>query len=175
METERLILRNFMEDDCISCFRNFGKDKSIGQFIPLFPMLHLDEMERLIKTLIPNLNAWLIIEKDTGQPVGYVTMDIPYHQLKIGEIGYLIGERFQRKGFAGEAIAIVLYEYFMNKDLYMIEAKYMECNDGSANLLRNLGFREDGRLRERRIDFQSGDRKDLIVCSITKQEFLAGK
>lgn len=175
METERLILRNFMEDDSISCFRNFGKDDSPGQFIPLFPMQHLKEMDRFIKTLIPNLNAWLIIEKVTRQPVGYVTIDIPYHQLKVGEIGYLIGERFQKKGYAGEAASIILYEYFMNRDLYMIEAKYMECNDDSANLLRKLGFHEDGRLRERRIDFQSGDRKDLIVCSITKKEFLNRK
>ena len=47
-------------------------------------------------------NAWLITEKQSGACIGYVTMDIPYPQLAIGEIGYVIGEKYQRKGYASE-------------------------------------------------------------------------
>ena len=37
--------------------------------------------------LADNENAWLITEKQSGACIGYVTMDIPYPQLAIGETG----------------------------------------------------------------------------------------
>lgn len=175
MESTRLLLRNFIESDAKSCFENFGKDKNLGRFIPLFPMKGANEMEQFVKTLIPNHNAWIIIEKSTQQAVGYITVDIPYPQLKIGEIGYVIGEKFQKNGYASEAVNVILYEYLLNRDLYMIEAKYNEHNIASANLLGNMGFHQDGRLRDRRIDLVSGDRNDLVICSMTKNEYIAYK
>lgn len=173
MESTRLLLRNFMEEDTKSCFENFGKDKNPGRFIPLFPMKDIFEMERFVKMLIPNQNAWILIEKSIRQAVGYITVDIPYPQLKIGEIGYVIGEKFQKNGYASEAINSILHEYLLNRDLYMIEAKYNEHNAASANLLGKMGFHQDGRLRDRRIDLVSGNRSDLMICSITKDEYIA--
>ena len=40
----------------------------------------------------------------------------------------------------------------------------------SGNLLKKLGFQFDGVLRNRRIDIDSGERKNLVICSITKEE-----
>lgn len=39
-------------------------------------------------------NAWLLMEKKSRDAVGYVTMDIPYEILKIGEVGYVVGEKY---------------------------------------------------------------------------------
>lgn len=103
MESTRLLLRNFIENDAEGCFDNFGKDKSSGRFIPLFPMKDANEMEQFVKSLIPNHNAWILIEKSTQQAVG---------------------------------------------------------------------FHQDGRLRDRRIDLVSGDRSDLVICSMTKDEYM---
>lgn len=171
VESTRLVLRNFTEGDVKSCFENFGKDKNLGRFIPLFPMKTIDEMEQLIKALIPNHDAWAIVEKHTQQIIGYLTIDIPYPQLKIGEIGYIIGEKFQHNGYAREAVNVILNEYLVVKDLFMIEAKYNIHNAASANLLKKVGFREEARLRDRRIDCLTGNRSDLIICSITKNEY----
>ena len=172
MESARLLLRNFIENDAESCFDNIGRDKSPNRFIPIFPMKDANEMEQFVKLLIPNHNAWILIEKSTQQAVGYITVDIPYPQLKIGEIGYIIGEKFQKNGYASEAVDVILHEYLLNRDLFMIEAKYNEHNTASANLLGKLGFHQDGRLRDRRIDLVSGDRSDLVICSITKDEYM---
>ena len=56
-----------------------------------------EQMQSFVNVLADNENAWLITEKQSGACIGYVTMDIPYPQLAIG-IGYVIGEKYQRKG-----------------------------------------------------------------------------
>lgn len=175
MDTTRLLIRNFQKKDATGCFRNWGQDNSLGKYIILYPMKNLQEMENFINLLALNKDAWVVIEKNTREPIGYITVDIPYQQLKIGEIAYAFGEEFQGRGYAQEAVACVLKEYFLNRDLYMIEAKYNETNVASAKLLQKMGFRIDGRLRDRRIDIASGKRNDLIVCSMIKEEFLQWK
>ena len=102
-------------------------------------------------------------------------MDIPYPQLGVGEIGYVIGEKFQRNGYAKEAVESVVKEYLINRDLYLIEAKCNEDNKASQQLLKKIGFLEEARLRERRIDFDSGIRKDVLIYSITKKGSTKGR
>ena len=81
-----------------------------------------------------------------------------------------IGAKYQHQGYALEALNCVLEEYLINRRLYMIEAKYNETNIASKNLLQKLGFHIDGILRERRIDFASGKRTNLVICSLTSEE-----
>lgn len=57
-----------------------------------------EQMQSFVNALADNENAWLITEKQSGAYIRYVTMDIPYPQLAIWEIGYVIGEKYQRKG-----------------------------------------------------------------------------
>ena len=106
------------------------------------------------------------------QPIGYITIDIPYPQLQIGEIGYVIGEKFQHLGYASEAVSCILKEYFTNQDLYLIEAKYNEGNMASGKLLERLGFQKECSLRDRRIDQQTKKRTNLCICSVTQEEYL---
>lgn len=82
----------------------------------------------------------------------------------------MIGERFQNKGYAFEALQCIIQEYLVKRDMYMLEAKYNISNMASGNLLKKLGFQIDGELRNRRIDIASGERKNLVICSITKGE-----
>lgn len=97
-----------------------------------------------------------------------MTVDIPYPQLAIGEIGYVIGEHFQRKGYAYESVSELLRIYFQEKSLYMMETKYNINNVSDKKLLKKLGFVTDGILRNRRIDLKTGLRCDLVVCSICR-------
>ena len=98
-------------------------------------------------------------------------MDIPYDILGIGEIAYLLGEKYQHRGYALEAMEAVIAYLFMERKLYMIEAKYNEDNIASGNLLKRLGFQMDGILRDRRIDRETGKRSSLVVCSITQNDY----
>lgn len=147
METERLIIRSFEKSDSIKCYENWGQDESIGRYITMFPMKALSEMNALVSCFAKNPNVWLIEEKITHEPVGYISVDIPYEWLGVGEIGYALGEKFRRRGYAKEALKRVISYLFEERQLYLIEAKYNETNQASAGLLNGLGFRTDGVLR----------------------------
>ena len=171
METDRLILRHFCEDDSADCYANFGKEENLGQFIAIFPIKDSNEMKKWIREWSANLHMWAVVEKRTLQPIGYITVDIPYPQLQIGEIGYVIGEKFQHSGYASEAVSCILNEYFINQHLYLIEAKYNEINTASSRLLQRLGFQRECSLRDRRMDQQTNKRTNLCICSITQEEY----
>ena len=170
IRTTRLNLRNFEITDTENCYNNWGQDISLGKFIAYYPMKSIQEMESFISAMVNNKDSWVICLKDET-PIGYISMDIPYPQLGVGEIGYVIGEKFQRNGYAREAVSAVAKEYLINRDLYLIEAKCNEDNKVSQILLNKIGFLEEARLRDRRIDFDSGIRKDVLIYSITKKSF----
>ncbi len=169
-ETERLCIRHFDLADVDSCYKGWGQDEQLGKFIVGYPMAK-ETMESFVMAMAGNENAWVIAEKKSGQCIGYMTVDIPYPQLAIGEIGYVIGEHFQRKGYAYEAVSELLRIYFKEKSMYMMEAKYNVNNVSSEKLLKKLGFVTDGILRHRRIDLQTGQRCDLVVCSLCWDEY----
>lgn len=172
LETERLRIRNFHRSDVGSCWESWGQDKSLGQYLVPYPMTDLGQMEELVRGFLSNKDAWVIVDKGPEKIVGYITVDIPYRQLGVGEIGYVIGEKYQKRGYAFEAIHCILAEYLINQELYMIEAKCNEENHASLKLLEKAGFHVDGRLRGRRMNLLTGERKDLIVASVTQEEFL---
>ena len=100
----------------------------------------------------------------------YNTLYWPYDKLKIGEIGYVIAEKYQHCGYAYEALSCIVKKYLFEKELYMLEAKYNETNIASCKLLNKLGFQFEASLRGRRIDGLTGKRNDLVICSITRDE-----
>lgn len=171
VETERLRIRNFHRSDVGPCWESWGQDESLGQYIASYPMTDLGQMEELVRGFLSNEDAWVIEDKGSEKIVGYITMDIPYRQLGVGEIGYVIGEKYQKHGYAFEAIHCILAEYLINRGLYMIEAKCNETNHASLKLLEKAGFHVDGRLRGRRMNLLTGERTDLIVASVTQAEF----
>lgn len=175
METERLFLRGFVSEDAEGCFRSWGQDAQLGRYVLPYPMTDAEQMRGLVEALARDENAWLVVEKACGVPIGYVTVDIPYAQLGIGEIGYVIGERFQHKGYASEAVRCVAQEYLAQRGLFLLEAKVNAQNAPSVRLLERPGFQVDGRLRGRRMDLATGERCDLIVCSVTRDEWNTGK
>ena len=169
IETDRLLIRHFVMEDAKACLDGWGQDSHLGAFIVAYPMAG-EQMQSFVNVLADNENAWLITEKQSGACIGYVTMDIPHPQLAIGEIGYVIGEKYQRKGYASEALLCLLKVYLKDRKLYMVEAKYNEENVSSARLLHNLGFKKEAVLRGRRMNLQTGERNNLIVCSVTQEE-----
>jgi len=102
--------------------------------------------------------------------MGILYFDIPYQELRIGEIGYVIGEKWHGKGYGTEAVKKMISEYLSKDRLYLIEAKCNIDNKPSLNLLEKVGFIKDGVLRKRRIDKNTGEYRDLVVYSITTND-----
>lgn len=171
-ETERLLIRNFVPEDAASCMESWGRDVNLGRYILSYPMKDPEQMKSFAEFMSKQRNAWLLMEKKSRDAVGYVTVDIPYEILKIGEVGYVIGEKYQGNGYAAEALRFLLHMYFTERDLYLVEARYNASNIASSKVLDRLGFRKKAVLRGRRMDGITMERNDMVVCSLTKEEFM---
>ncbi|MEZ3473785.1 MAG: GNAT family N-acetyltransferase [Lachnospiraceae bacterium] len=64
----------------------------------------------------------------------------------MGELGYIIGEKYQKQGYAFEAAKCILQEYLINRGFYLLEAKCNETNRASLKVLEKLGFRIEAAL-----------------------------
>ena len=89
------------------------------------------------------------------------------------EVGYMIGAEFQGNGYATEAMIMLISHLFGDLGLRKISAQTGEFNKPSVALLKKLGFKQDGRLRQHHeLD---GKFYDDLIFSLFSGEFLLNK
>ena len=93
--------------------------------------------------------------------------------LRNGTFGYglAIHPQQRRKGYASEAIWLVLRHYFHERRYQKCNASAYSFNEPSQRLHERLGFTLEGRLR--RIIYTGGEYHDELLYGITREEFEA--
>lgn len=152
-ETDRLIMRHFLPDDVEKCMESWGKDTNLGRYIIDYPMTDIVQMKNFVESMSRQKNAWVLVEKESNDIVGYV-----------------IGEKYQGNKYSYEALKYLLQIYFTEYGLYLIEVKYNASNKASEQILQRLGFKKEAVLRGRRMNFLTGERNDMVICSIDRKE-----
>ncbi len=85
------------------------------------------------------------------------------------EIGFFIGPLHRGRGYAREAISLLLARLFGEMNINKVTAQTGEFNEPSIRLLKGLGFSLDGRLRRHHL---VGDiYYDDLLFSLLKDEF----
>ena len=69
----------------------------------------------------------------------------------IAEIGYLLGECYQGKGYIGKSLARLIQYAFHEMDIQMVYAEVENGNERSVNVLTKAGFQEDYPLENKRL------------------------
>jgi hypothetical protein len=93
---------------------------------------------------------------------------IDYNDLR-GEVGYWLGRAYWGKGYAKEALSLLLGFCFGRLRLNKVSATVLAFNERSANLLLSLNFRKDGTLRQNTLHGEAF--VDDLVFSILRQEY----
>ncbi|WP_234117827.1 GNAT family N-acetyltransferase [Clostridium hydrogenum] len=176
LETDRLRLRRFTTTDIEQSFINWASDSNSSKYIAYYPHKNKSDTENMINQWIQSYEnkctyIWAIEVKETGEVIGNISASVPFAALEICEIAYMLGSSWWHKGYALEALKKVLDYLFSHEDFYMVEAKYNITNKASGKLLHKVGMKQDGILRHRRIDKESGERNDLAICSLLKSEY----
>lgn len=90
-----------------------------------------------------------LVRDGAGEVVGRVNLfDVRYGDFERAEIGYRIGQRHNGKGYATQAVALVLKDAFEKYGLHGVDANVTPDNIGSQIVLIRNGFEFVGRARE---------------------------
>jgi RimJ/RimL family protein N-acetyltransferase len=167
LETERLYLRPFNEDDVDAVFA-MRSDSDVMRFIRE-PQTSRSEAESWINLIssrweTEKIGFCAVIEKSSGKYIGWCGL---WRLPETGEteVGYALIKDFRGRGYAVEAAEAFLIYGFETLQLKEIVAVARPENRASWRVMERLGMTYDytGRFYER----------DLVHYSITRKEFFA--
>ena len=140
LQTERLILRKFTENDLEALYRIYS-DQEVNRFLPWFPLKSLDEAEALYQERYvkiygePQGYAYAICFKEENVPMGYVHASMEGHH----DFGYGLMKEFWHCGIVSEAAKAVVNQ--VKKDgVPFLTATHDKNNPRSGGVMRNIGM-----------------------------------
>lgn len=110
LETERLKLRKFNQEDAEDMYNNWASDAEVTKYLTWPTHSSIEVTKRVVGMWIDDYEngeyyQWAIELKETGQVIGSISlMNIDNH-IENCEIGYCIGKEFWNKGIVTEAFS----------------------------------------------------------------------
>jgi RimJ/RimL family protein N-acetyltransferase len=145
-------LRKLTKADAPSLYEN-ARDKEISKYTFIPHPYRLEDARRFIRL---TQRQWhkdkgynLGIElKSTGRVIGMIGLAKVDWKNKSAELGYWLGKRYWGKGYAAEAVKLMLWFGFGKLKLVRIWVRVFHHNHASARLLEKCGFTREGYLRK---------------------------
>jgi len=174
--TERLFIRPVCIEDAASIFR-YRSDSDTNKYLSLIPQSVEDIAAFIDKTSL-EINVpgtwfqFVIIEQASDMLIG----DIGIHFLDTDsesrqvEIGYTLDKEFRRKGYATEALKIIIPYLINSLNKHRIIASIDPTNTDSIRLVERLGFRKEAHFVESL--FFHGKWVDDVVYAILAKEWI---
>lgn len=100
--------------------------------------------------------------------VGIVNIDYINNS---GEVTYFIGQLYWNKGFATEAVQLMLAYGFQELGLERVQGRSMTCNPASLKVMQKCGFTYEGLARHE--VFKAGKYVDVWHAAIIKEDYLS--
>jgi Acetyltransferases, including N-acetylases of ribosomal proteins len=89
------------------------------------------------------------------------------------EVGLMLKGEHRNKGYGKAAMKIVLQYAFNERRLNKCNADCIDCNIASAALMKSLGFKQEGTVRE--AIFYGGKYHDRLIFGLTAAEYNSEK
>lgn len=144
METARLILRKWTEEDAASLFE-YAKDPEVGPIAGWPPINSIDESKNIIENVLNGAECYAICEKNNDIAIGSIELKLNGHTDMTErddecELGYWIGKPFWGRGYMPEAAKELLKRGFDELGMTKIWCGYYDGNQKSKRVQEKLGF-----------------------------------
>ena len=173
LDTARLRLRAFTLDDAPDV-RRYVSDRDVAAMTLSIPHPYPEDgAEKWISTHAAKyaeseLASFAITERESDALVGAIGLH-PEPAHGRAELGYWIGKPFWGRGYATEAARAVIAFGFESVGLNKIHAAVFIKNPASDRVIRKLGMKWEGRLREH--DLKWGVYEDIDVYALLAREW----
>lgn len=140
IETPRLLLRPWREDDAPALFR-YASDPRVGPCCGWTP--HRDEAHSLdvIRKVLIDEHTWAVTEKGDDGPIGSVSYFFSRDTRPAGEpeIGYWLAVPYWGRGYIPEAVR-ALTEHIFQEGYRYVWCAHFEENVRSRRVIEKCGF-----------------------------------
>lgn len=146
IETERLILRPWGEEDAESLFK-YAHDPAVGPVAGWPPHTSVENSREIIRTVFAAPEIYAVVLRATGEPVGSCGIMFADSQhsaetsSREAEIGYWIGKPYWGQGLIPEAVRALLSRTFDGLGLDAVWCGYYDGNIKSKRVCEKCGFR----------------------------------
>ena len=153
IETDRLVLRRFKEEDALLMFKNWAADPKVTRFLSWKPHEDIEVTKEKVNEWIEGYKNdstynWIIELKELGEPVGAIAAVKINEKINSCEIGYCIGSKFWNKGITTEALKAVIDFMISEVGINRVEALHDTNNIASGKVMKKAGMKFEGDLRE---------------------------
>ncbi|HUP26933.1 MAG TPA: GNAT family protein [Chloroflexia bacterium] len=174
LETERLILREFVEADWRAMFAyqsdplylrfnpwDQGSEEKAREFVAMF-MRNQTEEPRI------KFQLAIVLPGQEDTVIGNCGIRLQHAGDREAEMGYELAPWHWGKGYATEAAGAMLSFGFEELNLHRVSAHCIAENTGSARVLEKLGMKQEGRLREK--EWMKGRWWDTLLYAVLRDE-----
>lgn len=174
IETDRLILRKFVEGDATAAFYNWTSDDKVTEFLRWPTHTDIAITESVINDWITesekdDFYQWAIVLKELNEPIGVIGVVDRNESLNMLHIGYCIGSKWWHHGITSEAFSAIIPYLFEEVGANRIESQHDPCNPHSGNVMKKCGLVYEGTLRQ--ADYSNKGIVDACMYSILKEDW----
>jgi ribosomal-protein-alanine N-acetyltransferase len=164
VETERLLLKNYSENDLESIYK-LKSEPLIWKYSTMAVSTDINESRKYLFSLLKNYDDnkycfQALFLKDTQEYVGEAGILSFYKQDLRAVVGFNLLPEFWKRGYATEITIGLVKFLFEEMKVERIEALVVEENEASRKVLEKSGFIIEGLLR----NFACIDQKFVNVC-----------
>lgn len=173
IETDRLILRRFKDDDYKKVYTNWTSDSKTTRFLNW----DTNENEDLTKVYIESKKElyenefffdWIVVRKEDNEPIGEISCVKFSNIHRLCEVGNCYGSKYWNKGYGTEALKAFI-DYMLNQvQVDMVIACHSESNATSGRVLKKAGMKFDAILPDYVVNKETGKRECQVYYSIQR-------
>jgi RimJ/RimL family protein N-acetyltransferase len=173
LRTPRLLLRLPTHDDAPALLSLFG-DPAVVRYMTIEPLADLEAARAFVDEIRAGVYSgellqWAVCTSGDDRLVGTCTLFAIDRRHRRAEIGFALAPTSRGRGLMREAVRAVIEHAFTALELHRLEADADPRNAPSLRLLESLGFRHEGRLRERY--HQLGEWQDAALFGLLRREW----
>lgn len=144
METERILLRPWRDDDATVLFK-YASDSDVGPRAGWPPHKSVEESLEIIHTVFHNDTTWAIELKATGEAIGcigYLLSNGCLIPAREGEplVGYWIAKPYWNQGICTEALRLVINQIRKTTNIPSLICGHFVENPVSGRVMEKCGF-----------------------------------
>lgn len=174
IKSERLTLRPFLYTDNDDMLAYWVSDPAIQSMYSEPVYSTKEEVKVLLDKYIGSYTKsdyyrWAIIENSSNICIGQIAVFLVDNKNHFCEIEYCLGSRFHRRGYATEAVNLILDFCFHKVNFHKVQVCHKEGNIASQGVIKKCNFTYEGTLRD--YFYMEGRYVSRLYYSMLQEEY----